>query len=496
MCGIVFLNGPDANKRIANSVERLAHRGPDDKVIWRNNNSALGFTRLIINGTSLQGRQPYQSSNFVGAVNGEIFNHAELAQQLRIPIRQCDTDMFFTIYDQFGEQSIELLDGFYSAVLYQPCNNTVTCLRDHIGKKPLFFGRSEQEWFLTSELKALNTVKRFEMVPLGVTRIDLSTGELFNVQPHTAAAPTSEISEITTSDSSKFEARASGLTQILDYAVRKRLPDRNQPVGLFLSGGVDSSIIAALAHNMRDDIVFFTLGDRHSADVESVRIIIKWLDLKDVRTVELPTEEQMPELMRAVVYSTESFNPSIISNGIATYLLAEAASKAGIKVILSGEGADELFGGYHQFAFDSPWHSTRAQLISDMPMTELRRLDMCCMAHGIEPRCPFLDREVRAYSDNLDFEDMYDAKQNKISLRNNFRTLLPIDIINRKKTSLDVGSGIRRLVVNELCKNGEQERSALLKIWKQLFSFNEEHEYFHRYTVFDDAIDRRGISQK
>lgn len=496
MCGLVFLHGPNAVKRISNSLKRLTHRGPDDQSIWKNDRTALGFTRLMINGTNLQGRQPYQNNNSIGVVNGEVYNHVALAKQLGIPTSQCDTDILFTIFDQFEERSIDLVDGFYSAVFYQPRFNTVTCLRDHIGKKPLFFGRSGQEWFVTSELKALDTIERFEMVPLGGTRINLDTGELKTVLSHSSRAVSSEAYRNNSPTFIKGVKNSSTLTRLLDRAVKKRLPDRDEPVGIFLSGGLDSSIIAALAHATRDDVICFVLGGRDSVDRDAVRIITEWLGLKDVRTVELPTEEKIPELLKAVVYSTESYNPSIISNGIATYILAKAARKAGVKVILSGEGADELFGGYHQFSADNPWRSTRAQLILDMPMTELRRLDMSCMAHSIEPRCPFLDREVRAYSDKLDFEDMYNDKQNKIALRKSFETVLHPEIVNRKKTSLDVGSGIRRLVVNELCKNGEPERAALLEIWRQFFDFNEKHEYFHRYTVFDSAIDQRGTKHR
>ena len=126
----------------------------------------------------------------------------------------------------------------------------------------------------------------------------------------------------------------------------------------------------------------------------------------------------MPLLFREVVKSTESFNPSIISNGLATYVLSKAVNDAGIKVVLGGEGADELFGGYHKFtSADSNWKEIRNQLINDMQMTELRRLDLASMAHSVEVRCPFLDIKVRNFAESLDFEDLYEGDVNKVILR-------------------------------------------------------------------------------
>ena len=166
------------------------------------------------------------------------------------------------------------------------------------------------------------------------------------------------------------------------------------------------------------------------------------------------------------------------------------------QVVLTGEGADELFGGYHTFAEHDPWSQVRAQLMQDMHFTELRRLDMSCMALSVEARCPFLDRAVRTYSDRLDYNEMYSGQENKVTLRRHFEGLLPMEILARPKTSFDVGSGIRRLVVQHLRRNNRSEREELLALWQEHFAFDASAPYFHSYPVFDAAIDLRGEAHR
>lgn len=478
MCGIIMLIGPHAAVRLPECLNRLRHRGPDDLGVWEKDNMALGFTRLAINSDLSSGHQPFQHGDLIGAINGEIYNHVELSNAFGMQQNGCDTHIILPLFEINGPRVIDKLDGFYSAVIVRPRTHEVFCLRDHIGKKPLFVGYSQSELFITSELKIFNEIDWFEPLPRGVSKVDLETGVVQQLAEHCPVRPKENI------------------TRLLEQAVLKRLPHTEQPVGVFLSGGLDSSIVAYFVSRNRNDAIYFTLGDEDSPDREAVEILITALGLKNMRFIALPSNEQIEELLSLVVYATESYNPSIVSNGLATFLLARAAHEAGIKVVLTGEGADELFGGYHLFRNNDPWREVRAQLIDDMHFTELRRLDMSCMAHNIESRCPFLDRTIRGFSDCLDFQHLYENNENKVILRRNFTNLLPQEILHRAKNSFDVGSGIRAKVVKYLQQNGRSEREELQKIWRQHFDYDALTPYFHDYPVFNEVINRRGVKHR
>jgi len=465
--------GPGSHEEVQNLLPRLVHRGPDDQRIIGTDEMALGFTRLAINGSGEVGAQPMEHEGMIGAFNGEVYNHREISEKYDLSSSSSDTDVMLPLFKKINEGILDVLDGFFSGVIVDRTASKIWTIRDHIGKKPLFVGRSGMKVFITSELKAIDQIDYFSTLPLGLSSVDAISGEVKVIRQHQS---------FQTNDS---------LTNIFRDAVIKRLPTPDQPVAVFLSGGLDSSLVAAVVAEYRPDATYFTLGS--GVDHNSVQDVVKALDLEDIRYVDLPKPVAIPKLIQKVVKITESFNPSIISNGLGTYLLSKAVHRAGIKVVLGGEGADELFGGYHKYSSpNSDWKEIRNQLISDMPITELRRLDLASMANSIEVRCPFLDQIIRNFSDHLDFEDLYQGDDNKVILRDSFQDLLPKSILQRKKTSLDVGSGIRSMVVDYLTSNGQTERQGLKDIWNEHFEMDDSDPYFSSYPVFDALINKRG----
>lgn len=473
MCGLIVLAGERSEQLIFKCTQRLKHRGPDEQSFYYGDNIALGFQRLAINGDKLEGYQPFEYQDWLSIVNGEIYNHKTLSKKHRLNASNCDTNIILPLYLKLKEQVLEELDGFYAAVLVNPARSKAICLRDAMGKKPLFVGVSNGTIFISSELKSVDSINWFKALPKGVSMVDLLSAEVTVIQKPLA------------------KTCNENLIEVLIKSVQKRLPPINHPAAVFLSGGLDSSIIASITSKLRSDIVYFTLGENVTHDLTFAKKVAKHLQLKNLVIVPLPSEDELPSLIDKVVYVTESYNPSIISNGLATYLLARAIRNLGIKIVLTGEGADELFGGYHLFSENELWQETRERLIQDMTFTELRRLDLACMANGIEPRCPFLDQAVKALSDQMVYQQLYCEDMNKVVLRRTFEGYLPQEILYRKKISCDVGSGIRGMVVRYLKRNGRSEREELLDIWKQYFNFEPSQDYFHSYPVFDTAIDAR-----
>ena len=248
-------------------------------------------------------------------------------------------------------------------------------------------------------------------------------------------------------------------------------------------------------------MIYYVLGSKNESNDYSYAVnLIKYLGLKNVKFIDLPSKNEIKTLISKIVYASESYNPSIISNGLCTYLLSKAAKEDGIKVVISGEGADELFCGYHYLKKEEDWKKIRSKLIEDMQFTELRRLDLLSMDNSIEMRCPFLDKEVYSYSENLNYSDFFVNKDNtlfnKYILRKTFEDDLPNEIIYRKKISFDVGSGIRKMIVNILRENGKSEKEELKSIWKRHFSKDYTNTYFHSYPTFDEVIEKRNEVHK
>lgn len=478
MCGIVVAIGAADDGTVDEALLKIKHRGQDASQCLSVKGFQIGFNRLAINDKTENGMQPFKFGSLIGVFNGEIYNAQALRETFNIQTTsRADTVVILPLFTKLGSAIIHYLDGFYSGVIYNEETRQLFLLRDHIGKKPLFYAEAKGKRFIVSELKALSSINAFEIIPKGFSL--LSNGKIQNLEQH--------------QDSFVTET---SLRSKLANAVCKRIPKGEKRFGVFLSGGLDSSIIACLVAKQASNVIYYTLGNE--ADLSFVDVLSDYLGIKNqVKKVNLPSESELPSLIRKVVYHTESYNPSIISNGLATYLLSLKAHTDGLKVVLSGEGADELFCGYRISQDVQKWFEKREELIHYMHLTELRRLDLASMAHTIEVRCPFLDRQVYATSNRCKLEELIEGGEGKKLLRASFKEDLPTEIIERKKMSFDVGSGIRKLVVEYLTASGKTETERLKEIWSDFFEPDMANEpYFHSYPTFNTAIRKRGIKHK
>jgi len=376
MCGIVCEN------RGVNSIEKIRHRGPDSQKIVFESGISFGFARLSINDKSKRGDQPFEYREFIGVFNGEIYNYKELIHKFKLNVEsESDTEVILPLFSLIGLDILKELDGFYSGLIFDKKRKELFTIKDSIGKKPLFYVQLKRDWSFVSELKVIEEqIIFFQTIPKGISKLE--NRELRVVAPH-----------------QKYRLKKRlGLLTILENSVKKRVVE--EPFGIFLSGGIDSTIIAYLSLKYSQNITFYTLGNRESLDVKAVKAIEDFLNI-DVKYIEIP--EDITKLIEEVVYFSESYNPSIISNGIGTYILSREARKDGLKTVLTGDGADEVFCGYSLAETDL--QSTRHKLLEDLQNTELRRVDNLSMANSIELRNPFLDREVLAFADTLSDSD-------------------------------------------------------------------------------------------
>lgn len=428
--------------------------------------------------------QPFRYQDFVGLFNGEIYNATELVQKhgLRVESR-CDTEVILPLYSKLGSEILQELDGFYSGVIVNTRTDEVFTLRDFVGKKPLLVGKSSEALFITSELKAIQRVGDFSIAPLGLARLVHHRPYFEQISAH------------------KLVQEQGNIRHLLEAAVIKRIPGDGRKFGVFLSGGLDSSIVASVVRRFSSDAVFFSLGHSNGLDVQHARVVQEHLGIFDLHIVEIPIESEIDDLIDKVVYHTESYNPSIISNGLATFLLSRAAREYGLKVVLTGEGADEVFCGYHSFSEEEDWKGAREELLRNLHFTELRRVDLASMAHSVEIRCPFLDKRVVEHAERLEYKDFYGDRmeelQRKTILRKAFSDDLPESIVMRSKTSFDVGSGVRGLLIEHLTRGGLTEREALKKRWENIFGPQlAKHPWFHSYPTFDHLIEKRSAFHK
>ena len=499
MCGIVLVRGEQSEVRVNKYLERISHRGTEPYLAHKvHQHLTIGFVRLPINDAGEKANQPFIHKNLIGAFNCEIYNHSCLTRQFKLErylVSQCDAEVILPLWQTLLNQAdthgaytklLSCLDGFYSGIVYDTKSDTIFCIRDYIGKKPLFLIRKKDAIIISSELKAVGSFDSFEVIPKGISMIHEKNVKM--LCSHELGANQGEHGNI---------------DRLLYQAVKKRIPPKkHQPrFGVFLSGGLDSSIVAALVSQITANnemlarpVFYYLSNDKECrlADYQYIQEIIDYLKITDcTKSVSFDSEEIRNNIPK-IIYHSESYHPSIISNGIAYQLLAYQAKKDGIKVVLTGDGADEMFLGYFvkgKAEYKQFWFDT----IDDLEKTELRRIDLISMANSIEVRCPFLDRKIYDYTAVLSFSDFYGLGEPvpKNHLKQVFKNKLPHSIVEREKRPLDVGSGIQRELIE--CSDSEQqsvlqEKEFFKEIWLDLFPSRNsfvDHVFFHRYRAFE-----------
>ena len=381
MCGIAGITKTREIETVSSMLRDLAHRGPDSQGVTCAGDACLGHRRLSIIDLD-GGYQPMYDGSGENCIayNGEIYNFQELKSSLDRSVFRTNSDTEVIVEMSRSAQSpkewLPRLDGMFAFAIAH--SEGLLLARDPLGIKPLYLGRRGKRLAFASEIKALRKVAH------DIT--EFPPGHFFTtsggIQPYFDFAPGP-------ADLLNAERAVNLLLEKLDHAVRTRLI-ADVPVGVFLSGGLDSSLIAALARRYKDPLDTFAVGMSGSEDLEAARLMARFLGTRHHESL-----FSLDEAIRAlpeVIYHLESFDRSLVRSAIANYFLAKLASEH-VKVSLSGEGADELFAGYDYLrSFDEESLERELREITlNLHNTNLQRCDRMSMAHSLEVRVPLLD---------------------------------------------------------------------------------------------------------
>jgi len=433
--------------------KKLRHRGPDWSGIYQHDNVIFSHERLaIVDPTS--GKQPlFTKDNKVAlAVNGEIYNHQELRSEFPDYdfLTQSDCEVILALYRRDGKNFLEKLNGIFAFALYDEENDAYLIGRDHMGIVPLYMGWDKNgSFYVASELKSLEGVcnKIEEFLP----------GHFLYSKDG------QQLQQWYKRDWTEFDNVKDNETDIaairkgLEEAVHRQLMS-DVPYGVLLSGGLDSSIIAAVtAKYARQRIESgdtqeawyprlhsFAVGLEGSPDLAAAR---KAADhIGSVHHEIKYTVQEGLDAIKDVIYHLETYDVTTIRASTPMYLLARVIKSMGIKMVLSGEGSDELFGGYlyfHKAPSAQAFHEETVRKLGKLHLYDCLRANKSLMAWGIEGRVPFLDKEFMDIAMTINPKDkmITPERMEKWVLRKAFEDLLPESIAWRQKEQFSDGVG-------------------------------------------------------
>ena len=471
MCGIVCAfdlkkESGDLRPRLLEMSKKLRHRGPDWSGIFDNEKAILAHERLAIV-DPVSGKQPLfsEDKDVVLSVNGEIYNHLELRKEFEGDYNfttMSDCEVILALYKRYGHSFIDKLNGIFAFALYDIYNDEYLIARDHIGIMPLYMGWDETgTFYVASEIKALEDhCKKIEVFPPG-KYFSSSEGGLKDWYSR---------EWVNYSLVSGQDSEPSSIRTALEGAVHRQLMT-DVPYGVLLSGGLDSSIIAAVTKRYANKRVetmdrseawwpqlhSFSVGLEGAPDLKAAKEVSE--HIKSIHHEITFTIQEGLDALKDVIYNLETYDVTTIRASTPMYLMARVIKSMGIKMVLSGEGADEIFGGYlyfHKAPNDIEFHEETVRKLSKLHLYDCLRANKAMAAWGIEARVPFLDKEFLDVAMSLDPKSKMvgEEKLEKQILREAFKDYLPDNILYRQKEQFSDGVGYEwintlKRVVNE-----------------------------------------------
>ena len=484
MCGIFTLinytrtvsTGSITTDEITDVFNKGVNRGPESSVIQFKDvyNYIKGFHRLAINGLNVESNQPLVFGEYSLICNGEIYNYKQLYKMMNIePTTGSDCEVIIHLYMKYGiHQTLRMLDGVFAFVLYTP--KTIYAARDPYGVRPLYYFRTivathfnDLMIGFTSELKTLcpiaNKLKQRvqQFLPGHLMVIDKTTDyekNLWLVKDYSLYhLPSFSYSLSSTSDNINYYLR--GIETHLTDAVYKRYCTTERPIACLLSGGLDSSLIAAIVCKIHKEMITtntmtntmtkietYSIGLPDSEDIKYARIVADYIGSKHTEII--VSEQEMLDAIPEVIEAIESFDTTSVRASIGNYLIGKyIKTNSDAKVIFNGDGSDELAGGYLYMSScpDSvEYDKETLRLLKDIYLFDVLRSDKSISSHGLEPRTPFLDRGFVNYYLSIPLEIRNHNLVNQMEkylIRMAFETskILPAEILWRKKEAFSDG---------------------------------------------------------
>ena len=504
MCGIVCTfdiktNVAQLRPQVLKMSKKIRHRGPDWSGVYSCDKAILAHERLSIVDPEA-GKQPLYSKDgkLVLAVNGEIYNHQEIRKSFEGKyefLTKSDCEVILALYREKGPAFLEDLNGIFAFALYDVEKDVFLIGRDHMGIIPLYQGWDEAgNYYVASELKALEGYCQ---------RIEEFLPGQYYFSPDGAPVKWykrewEEFDAVKDNSSSIDELR-----DALEAAVARQLMT-DVPYGVLLSGGLDSSIISAIAKkyaakriesgNTEDawwpQLHSFAVGLLGSPDLAAARKVADHIGTVH-HEIHFTVQEGL-DAIRDVIYHIETYDVTTVRASTPMYLLARVIKSMGVKMVLSGEGADEIFGGYlyfHKAPNAEEFHKETVRKLSKLHMYDCLRANKSLASWGVEGRVPFLDKEFMDVAMRLNPKDKMagNAKMEKWILRKAFEHLLPESVAWRQKEQFSDGVGYNWI-------DTLKEMTSQLVTDEQMARVNEtfpinppmnKEEYYYR-TIFAD----------
>lgn len=471
------------------------NRGPEFSTLNNYLKLVFGFHRLAINGLNNESNQPIIVNDVILICNGEIYNYKSLYEYIDVePNTDSDCEIIIHLFIKYGiEQTLTMLDGEFSFILLDnritdDLNNKLYVARDPYGVRPLYYLKNDhfnisnnitnngsngsnygKIFGFASEMKCLIDIYNTNITKFKIKQFTPGTYSMFNLSNLVYSEweaikenilyfiPTFSYSTPSFYKMNSMNEIYKSVSCYLNEAVIKRCNTTERPIACLLSGGLDSSLVAALTNHFYkvNDYPYkletYSIGLKGSEDLKYASLVAEYLQTKHTEII--VTEKEMFEAIPQVVYAIESYDVTTIRASIGNYLLGKYISKnSNAKVILNGDGSDEVCGGYlymNKCPDDIEFDKETRRLLKDIHLFDVLRSDKSISSHGLEPRTPFLDKSfVNYYLSISPHVRNHNNTKNieKYILRNSFskenfknfegKQLLPDEVLWRKKKHL------------------------------------------------------------